>query len=289
MKKNIVIIILLAIIVFLSVKLLNPTVVTSRKVEPQQVLTTTPEPVIRPIAGNHEFKSELLNKYNSDANSLSKPNVYQTQQPIYKENQRIYSSQNEYHNYPKQEFKPLSQNIRVQQTEVRQISGQNQIQSNAAGVAQNSLENNIKTCKPYSESMSTEYAGMKTDYNIEILGWQNNKCILNFTSKIDGVGPSFEEEYGVRASDVQIVGFAPKIRCAFTKEQLNYVGDSVLQEEERNNGARNNMLKNPNDINFSNFSSSDVKLLQIIMNDRACEVTNLQDLNKMFEGLMQLF
>ena len=130
---------------------------------------------------------------------------------------------------------------------------------------------------------------MNMVYLIEILGWQNNKCVLNFTSEIDGAGASFENEYGVNASDVQIVGFAPKIRCAFTKEQLKYVGDSVLQEEERNNGAKNNMLKNPNDINMTDFSLSDIRLMQIIMNDRACEVVNLQDLNKMFEGLFDMF
>lgn len=308
MNKNIIIIILLGIIVFLLIKILNPTVVTSRKVtqyQPQQITVTTVSPETKPLKqapqNTNSYQNKTAKKYRyytgqeniqpvkptvnkqyapvyqtnqSVKSAINKQNTlsYQPQQPVYRETRPIYNQRTEYSQYPKQEYRPAQKPLQT--------------------IKQNSLENNIKTCKPYSENMSTEYMGMKMDYKIEILGWQNNKCILNFTSNINGAGSSFENQYGVNASDVQIVGFAPKIRCAFSKEQLKYVGDSILQEEERNNGAQNNMLKNPNNINLFDinaFSGSDAKLLQVIMGDRACEITNLQDLNNMFEGLLDMF
>ena len=59
----------------------------------------------------------------------------------------------------------------------------------------------------------------------------------------------------------------------FTKQQLLYVGDNILEESK----SDRNMLKNPDEIEFPDFkdmSFSDVKLLQIILNDKACKVVN---------------
>lgn len=299
MNKNIIIIILSAIIILLVLYILNPTVVTSRKIQKntQEIVITTPTTEIASTPTHHHTKRYTNSTYSRSivpAKSSNDTEIVSDREtpipPAYKKTQPVYSAKTYYPTYEKQEYKPTTQNYQTERYNIQPHKIQNtQSRYHTVKPKQNTLESSIKTCKPYSEKMNTEYMGMNMVYLIEILGWQNNKCVLNFTSEIDGAGASFENEYGVNASDVQIVGFAPKIRCEFTKDQLKYVGDSVLQEEERNNGAKNNMLKNPNDINFTNFSSSDVKLLQVIMNDRACEVVNLQDLNKMFEGLFDMF
>lgn len=155
---------------------------------------------------------------------------------------------------------------------------------------QSKLENSIRTCKPYSEQLSSSYMGMDIQYRITIEGWVNNKCRLNFVSQIGNANSSFKEMYGIDASDATILSFAPKIQCNFTRQQLAYVGDSILQENERNSGARNNMLKDPNEISistFTNMGASDQRLMEVILNDRACTILNTGELNNMIQNLMQ--
>jgi len=151
------------------------------------------------------------------------------------------------------------------------------------------FSNNIKTCKPYTETMKSDYMGMNMNYKISIAGWVNNKCRLDFTAETNGVSSSFESLYGVNLSDVSVSAFAPKIRCEFTRQQLEYVGDSILQENERNAGATNNMLKDPNSVNlsgFTNLSGSDAKLLEVVLGSHACTITNGAELNNMLQNLM---
>ncbi len=149
------------------------------------------------------------------------------------------------------------------------------------------LAENIKTCKPYSENMNADYMGLNIAYNVNIVGWVNNKCRLNFTAKTNGTSSSFASLYGINASDAEVLSFVPKFRCDFTKAQLEYVGDSILQEEERNQGVKNNMLKNPNNISISSIGSSDIKLLDVVFNQQACTLLNAPDLDKVMQNLLQ--
>ncbi len=147
-----------------------------------------------------------------------------------------------------------------------------------------SFTSSLSMCEPYKETLTTEYMGMNIKYDLEILGWINNKCVLNFVSNMLGSGEGFEDLYGISADSSQIVGFAPKIRCEFTKQQLLYVGDNILEENDKNR----KMLKNPNQIEFPDIgemSFSDVKLLQIIFNDNACKLVNSDEFNKLLNGL----
>ena len=132
--------------------------------------------------------------------------------------------------------------------------------------------------------------GMDMNYKVSIEGWINNKCRLNFAANISGTNSSFANLYGVDPSTATILSFAPKIQCNFTKQQLEYVGDSILQEQERNHGATNNMLKNPNEISmatFTNINDSDKRLLEVILSDNACTILNTNDLNNLMQNLMQ--
>lgn len=150
------------------------------------------------------------------------------------------------------------------------------------------LSDSVKTCKPYSEQLNSNVGGIDFSFNITIAGWVNNKCRVDFIAQSTGINSLFESLYGVNPSQAQIMTFEPKIKCEFTKQQLEKVGDSILQEEERNRGARNNMLKNPADIDISglaNMSGSDAELMNVILNDRACTILNATDSQGMFESL----
>lgn len=152
---------------------------------------------------------------------------------------------------------------------------------------QNRLSDSILNCKPYSENLDTNLGGVNFNFKVRIEGWINNKCVMNFVANSTGINKMFSSLYGVDPSQATIVSFEPKVRCEFTKAQLQNVGDSILQEEERNNGARNNMLKSPADIDISSFynmSDSDQKLIDLILNDRACKILNTADSNGMFDA-----
>ncbi len=155
--------------------------------------------------------------------------------------------------------------------------------------AEKTFSSSLKTCKPYTETMKSDYLGMNVNYKISISGWINNKCRLDFVAETSGISSSFEGLYGVDPSEVSVSAFVPKIRCEFTKQQLEYVGDSILQEEERNAGATNNMLKDPNNINLPNITSlsgSDAKLMSVVLGSNACQIVNGGELNNMIQNLM---
>lgn len=152
----------------------------------------------------------------------------------------------------------------------------------------NKLADNMRMCKPYSEMMDSDLMGVNFNFKISIEGWVNNKCRVNFVAQSTGISETFQQIYGVDASQAQIFSFEPKIRCEFTKQQLLSVGDSILQENERNAGATNNMLKDPKNIalpSMDNLSASDVGLMNVILNDRACTILNAPNTNQMFESL----
>ena len=149
------------------------------------------------------------------------------------------------------------------------------------------LADNIKNCRPYSENLDTNLGGVDFNFKLRIEGWVNNKCIMNFVANSTGINSMFKSLYGVDPSQATVVAFEPKVRCEFTKEHLESVGDSILQEEERSHGAHNNMLKSPADIDMSSFynmSDTDQKLIDILLNDRACKIQNSANSNGMFDA-----
>ena len=164
-------------------------------------------------------------------------------------------------------------------------------QKPAVGKTKPDISSSLKTCKPYTETMRADYLGMNVNYKVTIAGWVNNKCRLDFIAETSGTSSSFGALYGVDPSEVSVSAFVPKIRCEFTKQQLEYVGDSILQEEERNAGAKNNMLKDPNGVDLaglSNLNASDARLLSVVLGSNACTILNLEggDLNNLLQTIM---
>jgi hypothetical protein len=162
---------------------------------------------------------------------------------------------------------------------------QTQNTQNTVTIKRTKLANNVKTCVPYSENAQFDVNGVNFVFNIKIAGWTNNKCRMDFTSNANGISDSFKSLYGVDASQAEVVTFAPKFRCEFTKQQLAQFGDSILQEEERKNGATNNMLKNPNQINVSQFSQKDLELASLLFDGSTCTMLNSGELNNLINSL----
>jgi len=145
----------------------------------------------------------------------------------------------------------------------------------AKPAASTRLANSIKTCTPYSESLNTTTLGMDFNFNIQIKGWVNDKCVIDFSAKSTGINKLFKSLYGVDASDAQVYTYEPVAKCAFTKQQLESVGDSILEEQARKNGGK--MLKDPNEIDISslsNMSSNDQALMDMIFRQGACNISN---------------
>lgn len=147
------------------------------------------------------------------------------------------------------------------------------------------LSRSVKTCKRYSETLDSTISGVDFNFQISILGWIDNKCRVDFVAQSTGINQMFSALHGLDPSMAEISTFEPKIRCEFTKAQLEKVGDSILQENERENGDVR-MLKDPTTIpmlSLSNLSGSDAELMNVIMNEQACTILNTPNSNEMFQ------
>ena len=149
------------------------------------------------------------------------------------------------------------------------------------------LTKSVKSCRPYSETLDTTISGVDFNFKIAIKGWQNNNCRVDFVAKSTGLNDIFSTLHG-DPSNAIITTFEPNIRCEFTKQQLLRVGDSILQEEERAQSGASRMLKNPALIDIksaSQLTGSDAALVDVILNEGACNILNAPDSNAMFDAL----
>ena len=156
-------------------------------------------------------------------------------------------------------------------------SGQTQqaVQKTPQPVVTTKLASSVKTCSPYSESLTSSVLGLNFNFNIQIKGWENNKCRIDFTAKSTGMNGLFKTLYGVDASEAQVMTYEPIAKCAFTKQQLASVGDSILQEQARKRGGK--MLKDLDEIDVSalgNMSSNDEALMDMVFRQGACSISN---------------
>lgn len=292
MKQNIVIGILIAVIVVLLYIIFHTSPITQRKTEhtsqivPQTTLEL-PESVIETSPSTQSNTSPLVPEFRiNDRHNL---NTYKQQSESlsdkYFEKSDPQNYNRSYRAEPEQNYaKPLKESNIVFKRD-RDTSA-SVLPPVPVVKRQKSFENNLSMCVPYKETMMTEYMGMKMKYSIEIAGWVNNKCVLNFDASMLDAGMTFEDTYGFEPDSVEVFGFAPKVRCEFTKKQLLYVGDNILQEKNKDR----KMLKDPNKIEFpemKDMSISDIKLLQIILNDRACKVVNANDFIQIFQSLFE--
>ena len=285
MKKNILIGFLLLIILILSIKILSPVVITSKKAANIEATSqTSKEVVTETTTENNTIKTEK-----EEISSTSDYGIHRNESmPSYFEEKEHVPVIDK--DLDKKTDKPQENDFYKTTTDfIPAPAPKNNPETKIIPKAQRSeMEENISVCKPYKEKMSAEYLGMLIDYELIIRGWINDKCVIDFVSTVKGTGASFSKTYNIDPNDAEIFKFAPQIKCQFTKQQLLYVGDSILQEKERDNGATNNMLKNPNNIHLpkmQNISGSDARLLEIVIGNSACEMVDNGNFNDMIKDL----
>ena len=295
MNKDVLIVILIAVIVTLSYFLLHPIVKTQRKlpesVPLEQAIGYSQENHVEPADGTQNRQtSAIVPEFRMNDETEYKKNTIKNSETGFNATQDRYDNsqnlheQNIYDNSVNAtEQKKYASEPKYSQNEEKRINVLPQTPVVTRG--RRTLEDNLSVCSPYKETMTTEYMGMKMNYSIEIVGWVKNKCVLNFESKMLDMGTTFEDTYGFEPGTVEVAGFAPKVRCEFTQNQLRSVGDSFLLEEKTTNRK---MLKDPNQIEIpemKDMSVSDLKLLKILLSDRACKVVNANDFLQIFESL----
>ena len=146
-----------------------------------------------------------------------------------------------------------SQSGAVNSESVKRSTSERLTPSNKINVQDGSkLSRSVKNCKKYSESLDSNISGVNFNFKINILGWVDNKCRIDFEANSTGISDMFQTLYGVDPSMATIQTFEPKISCEFTKQQLMLVGDSILQEEARASGkGSGKMLKDPSTIDIT--------------------------------------
>ena len=261
MKKNLAIVILIVVIIFIT-KSCSSVITTKRQTKTNSMNLKTVELPSQKIETHSEDISPKINNefYNYENNNYTEQNLPPRLEHISIEwNAKPHRSE---HKITKENIRTIEFERPLQKKIEPQISP---------------FEKNLKICEPYRESLNTEYMGINMTYTISIDGWINNKCILNFNAEANNAGESFQNTYGIAPDDAIIKAFAPKVHCEFTKAHLDYVGDSILEEKLKN---QRHMLKNPDDIDFSNSNISDFRLLDILINQKPCIILNSNELDE---------
>ena len=278
MKKNLIIFIIL--IIFAVIAMVYSVSLTVRKttkaIKPQNSISSDYK-AKKNNTSNDEFTLHKEMAENNDFSQNSYDINNQTQTNDF--NNSYSKNQNQYNNYLNNNYINNKNN---------KIHSSNNNYNNSNSPDKNSLSYKIQTCKPYRETLRVQYMGIDMIYKIDIEGWQNGKCILNFETNANGIGSDFMAQYGVDPSEVNVSAFTPKIRCEFSKAQLLYVGDSLLEENSRSGNPNNKMLKNPQDITFpepDKMQLSDLKLLDVIIRQKACKITNWNEFKSIIQEL----
>lgn len=151
--------------------------------------------------------------------------------------------------------------------------------------------NNFRECEPFHISQSLDMFGLKLSFKMDINGWVDNKCSYYLTGKIGGLGKDAREVFEIPVSDEALAKIEPIIQCNFTREQLNILVDAIIARNERNSEQISKILQNPEaDITPEKpkLTPEEEKLVQMIMEGKACTIPNMNELMQNFSELMTL-
>lgn len=100
----------------------------------------------------------------------------------------------------------------------------------------------FRNCQKYSETSTSQANGMNINYKMNILGWVNDKCVVNMEAKVL-----------VNSPEAGNMTFTPRVKCEFTKSQL----DELIQKE----------------------SASNEEIKDLVMSHNYCSVEGLDNMN----------
>ncbi len=151
--------------------------------------------------------------------------------------------------------------------------------------------NNIRTCEPLHIHHSSEIFGSKFGFNIDINGWNNDKCEYRLGVNLDSLGKDIREVYDVKVTDEQLGKLKPVLECNFTKEQLNLMVDAIIARNRLKEEQLKEMLANPNEkyVNnkkYSKMTPEEEKLVAVLMGGNVCTVPNKDELMNQFTEIM---
>jgi len=193
-----------------------------------------------------------------------------------------------------------TQNINEQQAINKNTSEQVQTLSKSAeqaavdkvNILTERYMNNLRECVPFHWSQDLDMFGLKASFKIDINGWVDNKCSYNLTGKIGGLGKDVREVFEIPISDEAISKIEPIVQCNFTREQLNILVDAIIARNERNSEQIEKLLENPQaDISSyqkPKLTPQEEKLVQMIVEGKACTILNKDELMQNFTQLMDL-
>lgn len=152
--------------------------------------------------------------------------------------------------------------------------------------------NNLRTCEPLHVKYFMDIFGLKFGFNIDINGWQNNKCAYRMSANLDGIGKDIREVYNVKVTDEQLEKIKPVVECNFTKEQLNLTVDAIIARNQRSSEQLRQMLKNPDQKytksakSTTNLTKEEEQLIMLLMTSNVCTVPNKEELTNQITEIM---
>ena len=116
-----------------------------------------------------------------------------------------------------------------------------------AGDFDSTVMTKFQNCQTYNEQKNVNYMGFNVNYNMNILGWQNDKCVVTLDAKV--VADS--GEYAGQT-------FSPKVRCEFTKEQL----DTLINNAQATNQQAMDLITEQHSCSVQNTNNMNAYTIQ---------------------------
>ena len=109
----------------------------------------------------------------------------------------------------------------------------------------------LKNCQNYSQNNTSNSSGMNISYKLDIVGWKENKCVLNMTAKIDMPTSSNS--------------LSPVIKCEFTREQIEKINNEINSSVEKGQ-----LLSD----------ATNEKIMNIVSSGNSCQLQQMDNIEK---------
>lgn len=146
----------------------------------------------------------------------------------------------------------------------------------------NRYTSNFRNCEKFQFSNSLNIFGLKTSFQFNIDGWQDNKCYYNITGNVNGIGKDIREVFKINDSitDENIAKIKPQIQCKFTQENLNTLVNWFTEKSVSNDkDSIASLMKKPfKDVQNKKNQITDEEIIQLISNPQVCTILNREEL-----------
>ena len=127
--------------------------------------------------------------------------------------------------------------------------------------------NNLRECEPLHISEYIDIFGLKVGFKIDMNGWVDNKCSLEMTGKISGIGKDIRDVFEVK----------------------NIIVDAIIARNQKNETQIRQMLENPTKKikdEPTKLTKEEEALVAMLMSGGACTIPNQEELMKNLTEIM---